>query len=90
MTRSPAAVVSTALALSIATLLRPAAVHAADAPAQAAPPAPSPVAGLVQGGKVRAGTKTEAFMKASKVPVHVPLSGRTMEFDANGKCVVGC
>jgi L-ascorbate metabolism protein UlaG (beta-lactamase superfamily) len=37
-------------------------------------------------GKVRPGSKTEAFMKASKVPVHVPLSGRTMEFDAGGRC----
>ena len=42
------------------------------------------------GGKVRAGSKTEAFMKAAKVPVHVPLSGKTMEFDAAGKCTAGC
>jgi L-ascorbate metabolism protein UlaG (beta-lactamase superfamily) len=42
------------------------------------------------GGKARPGSKTEAFMKASKVPVHVPLSGKTMEFDASGKCVAGC
>ena len=42
------------------------------------------------GGKVRAGSKTEAFMKAVKVPVHVPLSGKTMEFDAAGKCTAGC
>ncbi len=42
------------------------------------------------GGKVRAGSKTEAFMKASKVPVHIPLSGKTMEFDAGGKCTAGC
>ncbi len=42
------------------------------------------------GGKVRAGSKTEAFIKASKVPVHVPLSGKTMEFDAAGKCMAGC
>jgi L-ascorbate metabolism protein UlaG (beta-lactamase superfamily) len=42
------------------------------------------------GGKVRPGSKTEAFMKAVKVPVHVPLSGRTMEFDAAGKCTAGC
>ena len=41
-------------------------------------------------GKVRSGSKTEAFVKASKVPVHVPLSGKTMEFDANGKCTAGC
>jgi len=42
------------------------------------------------GGKVRPGSKTEAFVKASKVPVHVPLSGKTMEFDAGGKCTAGC
>jgi len=43
-----------------------------------------------EGGKVRAGTKTEAFIKATKVPVHVPLSGKMMEFDKNGKCTAGC
>jgi L-ascorbate metabolism protein UlaG (beta-lactamase superfamily) len=43
-----------------------------------------------KGGKVLPGTKTEAFMKAAKMPVHVPLSGKTMEFDADGKCVAGC
>ena len=42
------------------------------------------------GGKVRPGSKTETFMKAVKVPVHVPLSGKTMEFDAAGKCTTGC
>ncbi len=42
------------------------------------------------GGKVRPGSKTEAFIKAVKVPVHVPLSGKTMEFDGAGKCVAGC
>ena len=42
------------------------------------------------GGKVRAGSKTEAFVKASTVPVHIPLSGKTMEFDASGKCTAGC
>ena len=41
-------------------------------------------------GKVRPGSKTEAFINAVKVPVHVPLSGRTMEFDAAGKCRAGC
>jgi L-ascorbate metabolism protein UlaG (beta-lactamase superfamily) len=41
-------------------------------------------------GKVRAGSKTEAFVKATKVPVHIPLSGKTMEFDASGKCTAGC
>ena len=42
------------------------------------------------GGKIRPGSKTEAFVKAVKVPVHVPLSGKTMEFDAGGKCTAGC
>ncbi|TWO64983.1 MBL fold metallo-hydrolase [Caenimonas sedimenti] len=42
------------------------------------------------GGKVRAGSKTEAFARAAKMPVHIPLSGRTMEFDAAGKCTAGC
>ena len=42
------------------------------------------------GGKVRPGSKTEAFVKASKVPVVIPLSGKTMEFDAGGKCTAGC
>jgi L-ascorbate metabolism protein UlaG (beta-lactamase superfamily) len=43
-----------------------------------------------QGGKVIAGTKTDTFMKATKVPVHLPLSGRTMEFNGRGNCVSGC
>jgi L-ascorbate metabolism protein UlaG (beta-lactamase superfamily) len=42
------------------------------------------------GGKVRPGSKTEAFNKATKAPVHIPLSGKTMEFDASGKCTAGC
>ncbi len=41
-------------------------------------------------GKVRPGSRTEAFIKAVKIPVHVPLSGRTMAFDAGGQCVAGC
>ncbi len=41
-------------------------------------------------GKVRPGSKTEAFVKAARMPVHVPLSGHTMAFDGGGKCVSGC
>jgi L-ascorbate metabolism protein UlaG (beta-lactamase superfamily) len=41
-------------------------------------------------GKVVPGTRTESFIKAANVPVHVPLSGKTLEFDAGGKCVAGC
>jgi L-ascorbate metabolism protein UlaG (beta-lactamase superfamily) len=43
-----------------------------------------------KGGKVVPGSKTEAFVKAVKMPVHIPVSGRTMEFDETGKCVAGC
>ncbi len=43
-----------------------------------------------RGGKVIPGSKTGTFVKAVKVPVHIPFSGKTMEFDANGRCVSGC
>jgi L-ascorbate metabolism protein UlaG (beta-lactamase superfamily) len=43
-----------------------------------------------EGGTVIAGTRTETFIAASNVPVHVPLSGRTMGFDEAGNCVEGC
>jgi hypothetical protein len=38
----------------------------------------------------QAATKTETFVKEVKVPVHLPLSGRTMVFDGKGTCVSGC
>lgn len=41
-------------------------------------------------GKLLPNTKTAAFKAATEVPVHIPLSGKTMEFDADGKCVAGC
>jgi L-ascorbate metabolism protein UlaG (beta-lactamase superfamily) len=41
-------------------------------------------------GKVIPNTRTAKFLAAVKVPAHVPLSGKTMEFDSNGKCVAGC
>ncbi len=43
-----------------------------------------------EGGEVVAGSKTEAFIAAVDAPVHLPLSGRTMAFDAGGACVSGC
>jgi len=42
------------------------------------------------GGKVAPNSKTAAFIGAVKVPVHVPLSGKTMQFDGGGRCVSGC
>jgi L-ascorbate metabolism protein UlaG (beta-lactamase superfamily) len=41
-------------------------------------------------GAVQPDTKTAAFIEAVSVPVHVPLSGRTMEFDGKANCVSGC
>lgn len=41
-------------------------------------------------GKVIDGTRTAAFIAATKVPVYVPLSGHEMEFDGSGACVSGC
>ncbi len=43
-----------------------------------------------RGGKVNPGSKTEAFMKAVSVPVHIPLSGKTMEFGGDGRCRANC
>lgn len=43
-----------------------------------------------KGGKLLPKSKTAAFKKAAKMPVHIPLSGKTMEFDGSGKCVKGC
>ncbi len=44
-----------------------------------------------KGGKLKPKSKTAKFMKLVKgIPVHLPLSGKTMEFDGNAKCVAGC
>jgi L-ascorbate metabolism protein UlaG (beta-lactamase superfamily) len=41
-------------------------------------------------GKLLPGTRTETFKNAVTVPVHLPLSGKTMAFDGSGMCVSGC
>jgi L-ascorbate metabolism protein UlaG (beta-lactamase superfamily) len=41
-------------------------------------------------GKVVPTSRTAAFQKAVTVPVHVPVSGKTMEFDGGGRCTSGC
>ena len=43
-----------------------------------------------ENGKVISGTRTERFLNSVQVPAHLPLSGRTMEFDRGGSCVSGC
>lgn len=63
----------------INTLVKPAAVIASHANE----------VGTVK-GVLRPGSKTEAFIKAVSVPVHIPLSGQTMAFDGAGKCTAGC
>jgi len=43
------------------------------------------------GGKVRAGSRSAAFIAQVKGrPVYPALSGRAMEFDGAGKCTAGC
>ncbi|HXV80948.1 MAG TPA: MBL fold metallo-hydrolase, partial [Candidatus Binatia bacterium] len=43
-------------------------------------------------GVVLPNTKTERFINlvGANADVHVPLSGVTMEFNANGQCISGC
>jgi L-ascorbate metabolism protein UlaG (beta-lactamase superfamily) len=42
-------------------------------------------------GKVRPESKTKQFIDLVKGrPVHLPLSGKTMQFDGNAKCTAGC
>lgn len=41
-------------------------------------------------GKLIADTRTAIFTRAARMPVHLPLSGRTLTFDPNGHCQSGC
>ena len=43
-----------------------------------------------EGGKLQPKSKTAAVIKELKHPAHLAISGRTMEFDGQGKCVAGC
>jgi L-ascorbate metabolism protein UlaG (beta-lactamase superfamily) len=42
------------------------------------------------GGKMIGGSRVEQFSKLTKAKVYLPLSGRTLSFDAGGKCTGGC
>jgi len=42
------------------------------------------------GGKVISGSRAEQFSKLTKAKVYLPLSGRTLSFDARGKCTGEC
>jgi len=69
----------TQAAFVVNQLVKPAAVIASHANEPA-----------TEGGNVRPGSKTEAFIAQAQMPVHVPLSGRTMAFDADATCTEGC
>jgi L-ascorbate metabolism protein UlaG (beta-lactamase superfamily) len=43
-----------------------------------------------EGGKLRPNSRTAALIKGLKADAHPAISGRTMEFDGEGKCVTGC
>lgn len=43
-----------------------------------------------QGGKLRPNSRTAALIKMQKRPMHLAISGRTMEFDGKANCVAGC
>lgn len=45
---------------------------------------------VTEGGKLRPNTQTARFMKQLKAPAYPALSGRTMEFDGQGRCAAGC
>jgi L-ascorbate metabolism protein UlaG (beta-lactamase superfamily) len=47
--------------------------------------------GATRGGKMKPSSRTAAFIALVKGrPVYPALSGKTMEFDGSGKCVMGC
>jgi L-ascorbate metabolism protein UlaG (beta-lactamase superfamily) len=46
---------------------------------------------VTEGGKLQPNTRMKAFVDLVKNrPVHLALSGKTMEFDGSAKCVAGC
>jgi L-ascorbate metabolism protein UlaG (beta-lactamase superfamily) len=45
---------------------------------------------VTEGGALRPASRTAAFIKLLKPPSHLAISGRTMEFDGQGKCAAGC
>jgi L-ascorbate metabolism protein UlaG (beta-lactamase superfamily) len=46
--------------------------------------------GATSDGKLKPNSRTAEFIKLSKRPVHLAISGKTMEFDGSAKCVAGC
>ena len=80
MNFGPNAITSDAAAYAINDLVQPAGVIVSH-----------PNEGVTSGGKVKAGTRMSDFINRIKgKPVYLAISGRTMEFDGNAKCVAGC
>jgi L-ascorbate metabolism protein UlaG (beta-lactamase superfamily) len=76
----PSAVTSADAAYAVNELVRPASVIATHVNEAA-----------TSGGKLRDSSRTAAFMSLVKGrPVYPALSGKTMEFNGEGKCVAGC
>lgn len=45
---------------------------------------------VTEGGTLRPASRTAALIKQLKPAAHLAISGRTMEFDGQGKCAAGC
>ena len=75
----PNAMTASSAAHAVNELIRPAAVIATHVNE-----------GATSDGKLKPNSRTAAFIKLSKRPVHLAISGRTMEFDGSAKCVAGC
>ncbi|MFO1323971.1 MAG: MBL fold metallo-hydrolase [Burkholderiales bacterium] len=76
----PTAVTAHSAAYAANELVRPASVIATHVNEAA-----------TSGGKLRPSSRTAAFSGLVKGrPVYLALSGKTMEFDGDGKCVAGC
>ena len=43
-----------------------------------------------EGGRLRPQSRTAAVMDELEPPAHLAISGRVMEFDGEGRCVLGC
>ncbi|MGZ5089826.1 MAG: MBL fold metallo-hydrolase [Burkholderiales bacterium] len=80
MNLGPNAISPQAAAYAMNELVRPATVIASH-----------PNEGVTAGGKLIANTRTAAFVNLIKGrAAYLALSGRTMQFDGNAKCVAGC
>jgi L-ascorbate metabolism protein UlaG (beta-lactamase superfamily) len=45
---------------------------------------------VTESGKLRPASRTAALIKQLRPASHLAISGRTMEFNGNGRCVAGC